>query len=218
MKEEKYMKMTIGGKEMKLKKIDHRTWRRLSTRDSKYLFYYSGDSYYMLPKVGSEKQRKTQIIKSWKHLVEINQNRFLKNFTWIAMYQYNTIIDLPQEQFPLEIRQWIRSIQRIMDGGVTDFEYHQIEKTRIPMIFKKVGRTIKTNLQGAVRDLSWYWAERLIRGDLKLKKCANPDCKKIFEPANSLQKYCSHQCRAVINTRAYAKRKKERISEEKILT
>lgn len=210
MKEE-YIFLKIGGKMLKLTKITYQEYMKNLRLDSKYLIYFNGDHYYKLPKMGTEEARRSQLVQSWDRIIEIRQERFIRHFSWLAIYTYNMILDF-KKKVPLPISQWFRAIQGYLTSkSISDFERHAISKINVTLSPKIIGKNRIDNLLiGSIKDFAWLWISELTMGKINLCECAAPDCFKIFINAGGKQKYCTRRCKSRTNDRRYKAEEKKK--------
>lgn len=202
----------IGGESIIMEKITYKEFRKIHPYKSKWLtFFAPGEGYFRFEKEGSLNARMRQISDLWHKDMQFREDRFIRGFSGLALYIYNQILTWPEKkQKEIPFCQWKRAMDRALNGGMTEFERHKIEKTNIETTFRNEGRKTISYWKGKTGNLLYVWLSYAIKGDIALRRCNTEDCERIFIPSRKDNIYCSENCSNTTSQREYRKRAKKK--------
>lgn len=199
----------IGGEIMtqELQKISFKEFRKIHpTKDNWAVYWKPGDGYYKFPLKGTERARRKQIEQLFDKDLTIKQNRFIKDFSWIALYFYNSIL-LWEKEPGLPQKQWKEAFDNVILGYPQEWELHQMVK--VLEIFRcRTKEKNRFTLKGKVSELLWLWLFSVWKGEVKVRRCETKRCNRIFIPSRKDHIFCSEQCRIRTTQRRIKRRNK----------
>ncbi len=202
--------LIIGGEIMteKLEKISFKEFQKIHpTKDNWAVYWRPGEAYYKFPLKGTEEARRKQIEELFDKNLEVRQDEFLKKFSWIALYIYNSILLWEKEPI-LPLKQWKKALDNVLGISARKKELDRMMKIITQFELRMRNQKVKRLLKGKVSEFLWLWLFSIWRRELEVRRCKDEKCNRLFLPSRSDRVYCSHQHRVRTNERRSKQRKK----------
>lgn len=202
--------LIIGGQIMteELKRITFKEFQKIHPTKGKWIVYWKpGEAYYKFPLRGTEEARRKQIEKLFDKDLKIRQDRFLKDFSWVALYVYNSML-LWEKKPILPLGQWKKAVDNVLQRTPRKWELERMARITTQFSLGMRGQKVERRLEGKVSGFLWQWLFSIWRGELEVRRCKDKKCDRLLLPSRADNVYCSHQHRVRTNERRSKQRKK----------